>query len=106
MGGVAAWWPTQWAPNWQRPTLGYDPSVRVTLVGALVATFTWFVCTSGSDQMAIQRYLATRDVRAARRMFNISLLTSGAVQLFLALLGLALFAYFRDHRYMLADGQI
>lgn len=105
MGGVAAWWPTQWAPNWQRPTLGYDPSVRVTLVGALVATFTWFVCTSGSDQMAIQRYLATRDVRAARRMFNISLLTSGAVQLFLALLGLALFAYFRDHRYMLADGQ-
>jgi len=105
MGGVAAWWPTQWAPNWQAPTLGYDPSVRVTLVGAFIATFTWFVCTSGSDQMAIQRYLATRDVRAARRMFNISLLTSGAVQLFLALLGLALLAYFRDHRYMLADGQ-
>ncbi len=105
MGGFTAWWPTQWAPNWQQPTLGYDPSVRVTLVGAFISTFTWFVCTSGSDQMAIQRYLATRDIRAARRMFNISLLTSGAVQLFLALLGLALLAYFRDHRYMLADGQ-
>lgn len=105
MGGVASWWPTQWAPNWQPPTLGYDPSARVTLVGALIATFTWFVCTSGSDQMAIQRYLATRDVRAARRMFNISLLTGGTVQLFLALLGLALLAYFRDHRHLLADGQ-
>ena len=105
MGGVTSWWPTQWAPNWQPPTLGYDPSARVTLVGAFIATFTWFVCTAGSDQMAIQRYLATRDVRAARRMFNISLLTGGTVQLFLALLGLALLAYFRDHRYMLADGQ-
>lgn len=105
MGGVAAWWPKEWAPNWQKPTLGYDPSVRVTLVGAFIATFTWFVCTSGSDQMAIQRYLATRDIRAARRMFNISLLTSGSVQLFLALLGLALLAYYREHRYMLADGQ-
>lgn len=105
MGGVTSWWPTQWAPNWQPPTLGYDPSARVTLVGAFIATFTWFVCTAGSDQMAIQRYLATRDVRAARRMFNISLLTGGTVQLFLALLGLALLAYFRDHRYMLVDGQ-
>jgi len=104
MGGVAAWWPTQWAPNWQAPTLGYDPSARVTLVGAFIATFTWFVCTAGSDQMAIQRYLATRDIRAARRMFNISLLTGGTVQLFLALLGLALLAYFRDHRHLLADG--
>lgn len=105
MGGVTSWWPTEWAPNWQRPKLGYDPSVRVTLVGVFIATFTWFVCTSGSDQMAIQRYLATRDVRAARRMFNISLLTGGTVQCFLAVLGLALLAYFRDHRYMLIDGQ-
>jgi SSS family solute:Na+ symporter len=105
MGGVAAWWPTQWSPNWQTPTFGYDPNARVSLVGVFIATFTWFVCTAGSDQMAIQRYLATRDVRAARRMFNISLLTGGMVQVFLALLGLALLAYFRDHRYLLADGQ-
>lgn len=105
MGGVGTWWPTQWAPNWQRPTFGYDPNARVSLVGVFIATFTWFVCTAGSDQMAIQRYLATRDVRSARRMFNISLLTGGMVQLFLALLGLALLAYFRDHRYLLADGQ-
>ncbi|WP_164103678.1 sodium:solute symporter family transporter [Candidatus Laterigemmans baculatus] len=105
MGGVTGWWPTEWAPSWQEPKFGYDPSARVTLFGAVLATFTWFVCTSGSDQMAIQRYLATRDVRSARRMFNISLLTSCSVQLFLAILGFALFAYFREHRYILGDGQ-
>lgn len=105
MGGISGWWPTEWAPTWQEPKFGYDPNARVTLIGAFVATFTWFVCTSGSDQMAIQRYLATRDVRSARRMFNISLFTSSMVQLFLALLGFALFAYFREHRYILGDGQ-
>ncbi len=105
MGGVSAWWPTEWSPNWQEPKFGYDPNARVTLVGAFIAAFTWFTCTAGSDQMAIQRYLSTRDVRAARRMFNISLVTSVSVQLFLALLGFALLGYFRAHRYILSDGQ-
>ena len=105
LGGVSAWWPTEWDPNWQEPQLGYDPAARVTLVGAFIATFTWFVCTAGSDQMAIQRYLATRDVASARRMFFVSLAAGGAVQLFLALLGFALLAYFRTHPHQLADGQ-
>ena len=106
MGGVSAWWPTEWSPEWQEPKFGYDPKARVTLVGAFVAAFTWFTCTAGSDQMAIQRYLATRDVRSARRMFNISLLTSVSVQLFLALLGLALLGYFRTHSHLFADDQL
>lgn len=103
-GGVSAWWPTEWAPNWQAPKFGYDPTVRITLVGAFIANFTWYVCTAGSDQMAIQRYLATRDAAAARRMYAISLATGAVVQLFLGVLGFALLAYFRSHREMLPDG--
>ncbi len=59
MGGVGAWWPSGWSTNWPEPVWGYDPGVRNSFLGALIATFTWWVCTSGSDQMAIQRYLAT-----------------------------------------------
>lgn len=104
-GGVAGWWPTAWDPHWQRPSFGYDATARMSFLGAALATFTWFVCTAGSDQMAIQRYLATRDAAAARRMFAISMLTGGTVQLFLAMLGFALLAYFRAHPEMLAEGQ-
>jgi SSS family solute:Na+ symporter len=105
LGGVGAWWPTRWDPNWDPPTLGYDPQARMSLVGVLVSTFFWHVCTCGSDQMAIQRYLATRDVRSARRMFNISLAAGAVVTLLLALLGLALLQWFRQHPDMLAPGQ-
>jgi SSS family solute:Na+ symporter len=105
LGGVCAWWPRGWDPNWQPPVWGYDPTARVSFLGAFIAMLTWHVCTAGSDQMAIQRYLATRDARAARRMYNTSLLTNGIVTGFLALLGLALFGYFRAHPHMLPDGQ-
>jgi len=105
MGGVGEWWPTEWASHWQQPILGYDPSARITLLGAFIATFTWFICTAGSDQMAIQRYLATRDLKAARRMYNISILSSGLVETFLCILGFALLAWFKTHREYLADGQ-
>jgi len=54
--------------------------------------------------MAIQRYLATRDARAARRMFHLSLLSCLALWPFLAVAGLALMAYFLKHPEMLPAG--
>lgn len=105
LGGVQAWWPTAWAPNWDPPKLGYDPHARVTLFGAVLAMFSWHVCTAGSDQMAIQRYLSTRDVYSARRMFNVSLIASSVVIVTLAMLGLALLAYFQAHPELLGDNQ-
>jgi SSS family solute:Na+ symporter len=105
LGGVGAWWPREWADNWDPPSLGYDPTARMSFVGAIVSTFFWHVCTAGSDQMAIQRYFATRDVRAARRMFNISLCANVVVSILLALLGIALLAWFRAYPAMLAAGQ-
>ena len=53
----------------------------------------------------MQRYLATRDARSARRMFGISLCCDVLVVGLLAALGLALFSYFRTHPEMLPDGQ-
>jgi SSS family solute:Na+ symporter len=105
LGGVGGWWPTSWSPNWETPTLGYDPTARISLVGAILATFCWYVFTAGSDQMAIQRYLSTRDVRAARRMFNISIVANVVVSGLLALLGLGLLAWFRTNPQMLGDNQ-
>lgn len=105
LGGVGAWWPTTWASNWDPPTFDYDPFARISLVGVLLSTFCWHVFTCGSDQMAIQRYLSTRDAPAARRMFNTSLLASATVLGLLAVLGLALLAYFRAHPEMLGEGQ-
>jgi len=104
MGGVGAWWPHEWAPHWAGFKF-YDPTVRVTMVGAALSTFTWWVCTSGSDQMAIQRYLATRDAKAARRVLIISLCCDVTVGMFLALLGLALLGYFVANPHFLPDGQ-
>jgi SSS family solute:Na+ symporter len=105
VGGIDGWWPTAWDPGWDPPTFGYDPSARMSLVGAIVSTFCWYVFTAGSDQMAIQRYFATRDARSARRMFDISLLANVVVTALLAAVGLALFAWFRSHPEMLGPGQ-
>jgi SSS family solute:Na+ symporter len=63
----------------------------------------WYVCTAGSDQLAIQRYLATRDVRSARRVLIVSLSADAAVTLLLVLLGLVLLAFYSHNPQALSD---
>ncbi|MCL5098022.1 MAG: sodium/solute symporter [Candidatus Omnitrophica bacterium] len=104
-GGSAEWIPRTWLAHWEPPKLWFDPHVRVTLAGALLLNFLWYVCTAGSDQIAIQRYLATRDVKAARRAMGTSLAADFSVTVLLSALGLALFAFFSAHPYLMADGQ-
>lgn len=103
MGGVRAWWPTEWSPHWDPVKVMYDPSARITVAGAMTSAFVWYICTAGSDQVAIQRYLATRDVRSARRVMMTSLSTDILVGLFLSMLGLALWSYFQANPQMLPD---
>jgi solute:Na+ symporter, SSS family len=105
LGGVGAWWPESWNAEWERPQLWFDPSARATMALAMLFAFVWYVCTAGSDQMAIQRYLATRDVRSARRMFGVSLGCDMLVSALLAGLGLSLYAYFRENPQRLPDGE-
>ncbi|MFO7973500.1 MAG: sodium/solute symporter [Candidatus Hydrogenedentota bacterium] len=97
MGGFG-WLPTQWSETWDtQPLFSFDPTVRVTVVGSLIATTTWWVCTAGSDQMAIQRYLSTRDAKSARRAFLVNNLADVCVNLTLVSLGFALLGFFRAH---------
>lgn len=107
LGGVGAWIPDQWVSHWPAPRLWFDfqGQARSTLANAMLATFCWYVCTAGSDQMAIQRYLATRDVKAARRTLATSMLTDVTVLLILAMMGLGLLAFFQAHPELMADGQ-
>jgi SSS family solute:Na+ symporter len=103
LGSVSAIIPSQWPEHWSGWVF-FDTNVRVSFLTAFITSFGWFVCTAGSDQMAIQRYLATRDVKAARRMYLSSLVTNLFVYFLLAVLGLALFAYSKMYPELLASG--
>ncbi|MCE5251495.1 sodium/solute symporter [bacterium] len=106
MGGPLTWFPTSWAPNWDSfVVFSIDPHVRVTVVGSMVFTIVWWVCTAGADQMAIQRYLSTRDVRAARRAFFTNNCADITITVLLGLVGFALLGFFRGNPHLVGDGK-
>ena len=97
MGGVGAWWPTSWQPNWEpQPIFSFDLHIRATVVGSLVYAVSYWICTAGSDQMAIQRYLATKDTKSARRSFLITSLAYSVIVIILSLVGMALLGFYRS----------
>lgn len=108
LGGPLVWWPTNWPSHWPQPEplLAFDPFARVSVLAAVLATYTWWVCTSCSDQMAIQRYLATRDAKAARKVVFVSLFTDFCVTVFLSILGLALLGFFQAQPHLLGADQM
>ena len=105
LGGVTAWFPTSWPSHWPELEWGYDPSARMSFLGISVSMLVWWICTSGGDQIAIQRYLATRDIKTARTVLRTSLIANVLIGVFLAMLGLSLLAYFRANPQMIPDRQ-
>lgn len=97
MGGVTAWWPSEWPAHWQTPSWGFDPEARVSFGILLTSTKLWYVCTDGSDQMSIQRFLAARDAKAARKILAVSQITDVIVSLLLSVTGLAILGFYRAH---------
>ena len=96
MGGVDAWWPTEWASHWQaQPFFSVDPDVRITMVGTFIGAIIWWVCTSASDQMAIQRYLSTRDAKSARHAFLHNTIGSIVVTTILCFVGFSVLAFYQ-----------
>ena len=77
----------------------------MTLVSVFLAVFCWHTCTAGSDQIVIQRYFATRDAKAARKVLVINLIADFLAMLLMALVGLALIAYFTANPGMFGDDQ-
>jgi SSS family solute:Na+ symporter len=105
MGGVAAWWPSAWPSHWEEPNWGFDPSARVAFGMLVVSTTMWYVCTNGSDQMSIQRFLSTRDAPTARKTLLVSQVTDGSVSLLLGLTGVAILGFYRFHQPDLASAE-
>lgn len=98
MGGVGAWWPAPWAAHWApQPFFSADPHVRVTMVGTFAGAIIWWVATSTSDQMAVQRFLSTRDVAAARRALLHNCIAAGSVVVVLGLVGYAVLGFYQTN---------
>lgn len=96
--GGFGWFPTQWQAHWDsQPIISFDPSTRLTVFGTVISITTFYVCTAAGDQVSVQRFMATRDVHAARRAFLTQLCVAGLVTTTLALVGLALLGYFQAH---------
>ena len=104
LGGVGAWWPSDWPAHWPDPVILPRPGVSRTVVGAFMAMLVWMTCTAGSDQMSIQRYLATRDAAAARRTFGIQLLSTVLSVTLLGVAGLAVLGYFQARPEEMVEG--
>jgi len=89
------WFPTEWQSHWDKqPIISFDPHIRVTLVWSILGSAIWWICTAGSDQTTVQRYMATKDVGAARRAFFTNWIAELSVAVLLGLTGLALVGYF------------
>ncbi len=97
--------PAGWPEHWDTLRLGFDPLERTTLGNAVLVLFVWYVCTSGSDQMAVQRYLSTKDIHTARKSFRISLYSNIIAYILLALVGLAMLAFFTSNENFLLAGK-
>jgi len=103
VGGVSNIIPTEWPDQWAEWKF-FDAQARISFLPVILTTFGWYVCTAGSDQMAIQRYLATKDIKTAQKMYLNSILSNAVVTILLAILGLSLFAYFKIHPESLLNG--
>ena len=103
--GGFGWFPTEWQPNWDtQPFFSLDPKTRVTVVGTVLSIVAWYVATSGGDQTSVQRFMATRDAKAARRALATQLTVAVVVGLTLYVVGFALLGYFLRHTEALPSG--
>lgn len=104
--GIAGWIPSEWAPNWDKLVLfSWSPYIRLTIFFTFLHTIAWWVSTAGSDQMAIQRFISTRDVKAARRTFLTSQIGEKVLFFILMCVGFALLGFYRTNPNLIPDGK-
>jgi SSS family solute:Na+ symporter len=96
MGGLS-WLPTTWHRGWDtQPFASFDPTIRTTVLGTILFSTVWSICTAGGDQLSVQRFMSTRDLHTARRAYGISLIAAAVVMTMLAVVGLALMGFFES----------
>ena len=74
--------------HWGSVEFKIDPIKRMTIGNIFIMTLVWQVCTAGSDQMAIQRYLSTKDIKSAKHSYSVSLWGSSFIQILLGITGI------------------
>lgn len=104
--GGFSWFPTQWQEGWDtQPVISLDPSTRVTVIGSILTGLIWYIATSGGDQVSVQRFMATRDAKAARLALAVQLGVAALVAITLVLVGFALLRYFQSQPDLLPPGK-
>ena len=104
LGGTEKLLDPQLTAHWKPIRWGLDPIERMTVGNIIIMRFVWQVCTSGSDQMSIQRYLATKDVKSAAHSYKISLISNACIETLLGVVGFLVMAYFLYNPQALAPG--
>lgn len=93
-----SWIPTEWNENWDvQPLFSWDLSTRVTVFVGFLNMLVWYICTAAGDQTSVQRFMATTDVRAARKAFKTQLIVSVVITITLTMVGFSLLGYFQHH---------
>ena len=96
LGGLS-WVPTGWQPHWDvQPLFSFDPGVRISILGSIFYVFVLTVCTAGGDQTMVQRFMATRDARAARRAYLTHQIVNVVIIVSLWMVGFALLGFFQE----------
>jgi len=68
-----------------------------TVFGFVLAGFFWHLATMSSDQVAIQRYLSTRNLKEAQRSLWINFFSDFSLSIILSIVGIALLVYFKTY---------
>jgi len=93
--GPLEWWESfSQAGRTEVAVFSLDLTVRLTVVGAMLSQLFWSMCTNSSDQVAVQRYLSTPSLEAARRTAWVYLAINVGLLSVLAVCGLALFGFY------------
>jgi len=96
-GGVPAAFASGWeAGKFRLLDFDTDPTKAYTFWAALFASSWGGIGSYGTDHLLAQRLFCCRDARAARRAIIGSIAAVGVIFL-VALVGIALFAYYREH---------
>lgn len=104
LGGTEKLLDPQLTAHWKPIRWGLDPIERMTVGNIIIMRFVWQVCTAGSDQMAIQRYLATKDAKSAAHSYKVSLVSNACIETLLGVVGFLVMAYFLCNPDAMAPG--
>ena len=105
LGGVLTLIPDSWSTNWESVDfISFDPYVRLTIFFAFINNIAWWLCTTGSDQMAIQRFLSTKDLKAARKTFMYTQSGLVVITILLMFVGFSVMRFYNTFPDMLPSG--